>query len=288
MKRWVYTILTIILAIGMAGCSVKESPDIPKTTIPKFTLPESVELSFKPLELTPLTEENPKENWKLVKSFPFGAIDKEAVVLNLYKDINNSEADNANLLKAQLSYKEHTYTLLGEVSGSIFENGLNETRHGLIQKTSYLLQHAYGDKDNQVYLLGGIELFANGPGLVAYLAYDVQNDTWLQFEEWGVPFLEDLDSDNGKELTIQFPGLHMQTPNAKIIRWNNGQLEKSEDFQTALGITSYQPSVINLDRENNMHFAVEVNTSGDSGLIKLAEALYKYENGRLIKVQERQ
>jgi hypothetical protein len=277
MKKRIYVTLIIILTLSLAGCAAKESAALPENALPKVTLPEAVELSFQPLELTRLLEEKPKQNWELIKSFPFGAVDETPVTLLFYKMTDNDE----NLLKAQLKYKEHTYTLNGDVLSGVFEGGLNELRHGPIQKVSYLLQHIYGDKENQVFLLGGIELYANGPGLVAFLVYDKQSDKWLQFEEWGIPYLEDLDSDGSKELAIQFPGLHMQTPDAKIIRWSEGKLVKSEAFQTVLGIKDWQPSAINFDEESK-NFAVEVNTSGESGVTNLAKALYKYEDGKLI------
>lgn len=279
MRKLVYLVLVIILIINMIGCTSKVSIDLPKADLQEIKLPETLEISFKPLELTRLKEEKPKENWKLIKSFSFGAVENEQVMLLLYK-----EGENDNFLKAQLKYKEYTYTLNGEVSSGIFQNGLDEMRHGPITKTSYLLQHQYGDKDIQLFLLGGIELYANGPGLVGYLIYDTKNKTWFQFDEWGVPYLADLDSDGSKELTIQFPGLHMQTPDVQIIKWSGGKLEKSEAFQTALSITAYQPSTVRLDTENKK-LVVAVNRPGESDLINLAEVLYKYENGKLKKVQ---
>lgn len=281
MRRNAFTALVIIISILMIGC-VSQQPAVPSVeTLPNITLPEAVDLTFNPLEFTQMAEEKSKANWALVKSIPFGAVENKPVTLNLYK-----EADNNDFLRAQIDYRKHKYTLLGDISTSVLEASVSNLNNGLTQQASYLLQHPFNGEEREYFLLGGIELYGNGPGLVTYLVYDSKQDKWLQFEKWGIPYLDDVDSDQNKELIIQFPGLHMQFPDVHIIRWQNEQLEESESFQTALGIEAYQPSNVYFLAGNQKYFSVNVNAPDKFNLVILAQGVYRYDNGKLIKVKE--
>jgi hypothetical protein len=66
------------------------------------------------------------------------------------------------------------------------------------------------------------------------LVYDLNNEEWLEFENWGAPQVIDLDSDGQKEFLIQFHGLHLHTPDVNIYRWHNGRLERGTSLQSAL------------------------------------------------------
>lgn len=239
-------------------------------------LPETVDLDFKPIERTILVEQEPKSSWEFIKTVPFGFVDNQEVTLQIYKDYDEEYCSYG--YKTQLVHQDKSYSLADCISARL----VVETETISQDERYYLLQHKFGEEKDGTYLLGGIELAANGPGLVGYLMYDKAKDTWQQFDDWGIPYLVDLDSDGNKEFVIQFPGMHLQFPDVDIYRWNKGSLEKGKTLSSALNITDYNPSYIYMEEKaDKVLFSVDVNVTRDSELSQLAIGLYRYEDGKL-------
>jgi hypothetical protein len=107
-------------------------------------------------------------------------------------------------MKGIVRIKDVSYLLPDELSSSI----INEKT-----QTLFKLEHELPVEGSNLYLLGAVELSANGPGRMGYVAYNRSEGKWYFFEEWGTPTLRDLDSDGQDEFIVEFPGLHMAFEN---------------------------------------------------------------------------
>lgn len=256
----------------------KEEP-----VIPEFVFLQTVDLDFFPVEMSPLKEESPQDNWEMVKEMPFGSVHGEEVTLFIYQEKQEDRCWTSSY-RAQLSFQGKTYTISSCVSDYIMQYIPDEVE--VIFKPIYQLEHTFEDQNSQLFLLGGIELFANGPGLVVLLVYDSMNEEWLEFESWGAPHVIDLDSDGQKEFLIEFPGLHLQTPNVSIYRWYNDRLERGTSLASALVHLDYSHSHVYIEWGEPTLFSVNVDIIVESEMIHLGTAFYRYENGQLIMVSD--
>ncbi|WP_216831768.1 hypothetical protein [Alkalihalobacterium elongatum] len=236
-----------------------------------FDLPEVAEISFQPLELNELLEGEPREDWEYIKSVPLSVLKEKNVTLHVYKDTDPNGLCN-NSTVSILEYDDKKYEL-------------NEcTSEGLLQKyleeigALYAIDHLFDDQERKQVVLTGIELFANGPGRMIFVIYDITDEKFLTFEDWGIPFISDLEE--GEDfLVVQFPGLHLHSPDVNIYRSVKGQLEKSQSLKEALEISNQQ-EYLEFDGSRRLFIAYSPLDIGGEEFIKVQ---YKYENGKLVK-----
>lgn len=223
------------------------------------SFPSKVDLVFKPLQLDQLKEEQPRKEWVLSKEIPFGEIKQQKVVLDIYKDANNGNNFSSNI-HGMIRFKNSFYNLQDELMEiPTVENS-----------SLFLLNQQFSD---QFILLGGVELFSNGPGLNAYIAYDVLNDKWFTFENWGKPQIVDLDSDGEKELVIQFEGLHLNFPDLSIYTWSKGIFKECGSIKSAvMGENVQGYATIGTNKK------ITVSTVQQD-----EQAIYTYDNGKLLR-----
>jgi hypothetical protein len=118
-----------------------------------------------------------------------------------------------------------------------------------------------------------------------YFIYDLTNHKWLSFGVWGIPHMVDLDSDGVNEFVNQFPGLHLSWPDVTIYRWNQGRLEGSASLKGALNISDNSHNEVSiLEKEDKVLFDVVIVTDQHEFLMN---AKYKYENGKIVRVDEK-
>lgn len=244
------------------------------------TLPESSNLSFTPLDLHELKEEDPQESWEFVKSIPFGVIDNKNVILHVYKETNeNNRCGFTYNTISLLDYDGKTYGLQDCTSTSLLNETLGEFNE------IFVFEESYEYEDEHSILLAGIELAANGPGRMGYFMFDKINKIWYSFEDWGIPFILDLDSDETNEFLIQFPGLHMSWPDVTIYRWNQGKLEVSSSLKKALDIAENQQNeVVIVEQDGQMLFKATIVIDQEQDSILTAN--YRYDNGDLVLIKE--
>jgi hypothetical protein len=242
--------------------SPTSSPKATPTTSPmdlKSSFPSSVDLSFKPLQMDQLKEDKPKKEWALTKEIPFGEVKQQKIVLDIYQETINMNNSTAKI-HAMVQFNNTFYLIQDELME------IPTVEHS----TMYLLQHKLSDK---FILLGGIELFANGPGRIAYIVYDIVHDKWLTFENWGKPQFVDLDSDGEDEFVIQFEGLHSSFPDLTIYTWYKGNIEGSESVKSAvMGRSVAGYAKLGIDKK------ITISTVKEDALAKFA-----YDKGRLLK-----
>jgi hypothetical protein len=281
--RVISIFMTGLMMLLITACSI-QSNNIPSdnqkqeaTNTPEteetvaFDPPNVAEVSFQPLELNELLEGKQRENWDYIKSIPLTVVNEKDVTLHVYKDID------ANGL-----CKDSTVTLL-EYDGKTYE--LNEcTSERLLQENLeeigalYIIDHLFEDQERQQIVLSSIELLANGPGRMMYVVYDILEEKFLTFEDWGTPFISDLKEEE-PFLVIQFPGLHMHSPDVNLYRWINGQFEKSQSLKEALGLSNQQ-GYIEFNEITKFFIAYSPLDTDDQEFL---EVQYKYESGKLVK-----
>jgi hypothetical protein len=242
----------------------QEKEAIPTATAmnSKPSFPLTVNLDIKPLQMAQITEGKPEKDWELIKEIPFGEVKQQKIVLNIYQEPKKPDT-TSTYIHAMVRFHG---TNLG-IRDELMEVPTVE------HSTMFLLQHTFSDHDNQLVLLGGIQLFANGPGRVAYVMYDSLKNKWYTFEDWGKPRFVDLDSDGVDEFVIQHEGLHTHPPDITIYIWNKGIIEASESIKSAvLGGTDTSYAKLGDDKKI---------TIGE--VISQEEARYIYDNGKLLK-----
>jgi hypothetical protein len=231
------------------------------------SVPLVVNLVFKPLQMEQLTEGKPDRNWELIKEVPFGEVKEQKIVLNIYKEPKRSDDPTANR-HALIRFQDRYFPIHDFISPELTETPTDE------HSTMFLLQHNFSDLDNQQVLLGGIELFANGPGRVAYIMYDSMKNKWFTFEDWGKPRFVDLDSDGVDEFVIQHEGLHLQPPDITIYTWNKGIIDVSTSIKAAvLGSNVGNYAILGDDKKISI---------GKNNAEK-PEAQYIYDKEKLLK-----
>ena len=97
-----------------------------------------------------------------------------------------------------------------------------------------VFNQTFSSDSKDYYFLGGVELFANGPGFILYIVYDFSQKTWYTFDQWGSPSFKDLDADGQDEFVIEFQGMHLQLPDVTVIHMKNGNLQQSAPFADTL------------------------------------------------------
>jgi hypothetical protein len=231
--------------------------------------PSLVNLVFKPIQMEQLTEGKPDNNWELIKEIPFGNVKQQKIVLNIYKEAKKPD-DPTVYRHAVIRFQDKYFSINDFVSPDFSEIPANE------HSTMYLLQRTFLDHDHQLVLLGGIELFANGPGRVAYIIYDSMKNKWFTFEDWGKPRFVDLDSDGIDEFVIQFEGLHLQFPDVTVYTWNKGIIEVSTSIKAAvLGSTVGSYAILGDDKKISV---------GENNAETSSDAQYIYDKGKLLKL----
>jgi hypothetical protein len=269
MNRRTISIL-LILGLLLTACNhVQENEAIPTSAaiVSKQPFPLSVNLVFNPIQLEQLTEGKPDKNWELLKEIPFGEVRQQKIVLYIYQEPKKPD-DPSAYKHAIIRFQNKNYPIPNLISTDLSETPMAE------HSTMFLLQHTFSYHDNQLVLLGGIELEANGPGRVAYIMYDIVKNIWVTFEDWGKPSFVDLDSDGVDEFVIQFEGLHLNFPDVTVYTWNRGIIEVSNSIKTAvLGSKMSNYAILGNDKKISI---------GDNSIDEPG-AQYIYEKGKLLK-----
>ncbi len=273
----IFFILTACGNQSTINPSAKQKEETPTTSTPEtnetasFDPPEVANISFHPLELIELLEGEPLESWEYVKSVPLSLLIEKDITLHVYKDTDPNSLCYYSTVSL-LEYDNKTYKLNECTSDSFLQKSPEEIG------AFYILEHTFIGQEKRLIFHSSFELFANGPGRMQYIVYDVSEEKLLTFEEWGIPIITDLEVDE-KSLVIQFPGLHMHSPDATIFRWHNEQLERSQSIKDALGLT-YQQDYIQFIDDKSLFIAY---SALDRFSVEFVEIQYRYENGKLVK-----
>ncbi|WP_199621975.1 hypothetical protein [Paenibacillus alkalitolerans] len=171
-------------------------------------LPEIIQLQYTPVQLTDVPIQQPQDDWSQLKSVPFGAFKGTPVVLDIYEE--PGEDGSRSMLRGYIKVSDKSYLIPDELSSSVLEE-----KDGSL----YVLERYFPVSGKQFYILGGVELFSNGPGRVGYLTYQEEHDKWSFFDVWGKPSFQDLDSNNEAEFIIEFPGLHLHFSDVVFFRF---------------------------------------------------------------------
>lgn len=250
----------------------QETTSTPETEeIVPFDLPEVAKISFHPLELNELLEGKSLESWEYVQSIPLGRLMEKDVTLHVYKDMDPNSLCYYSTVSL-LDYDNKTYSLNDCTSGGFLQENPGEV------SAFYMIEHLFESQEKRLIVHSSFELFANGPKRMQYIVYDVSEEKFFTFEEWGIPFIADLEADE-TSLVIQYPGLHMHSPDVTIIKWDDGQLEKSQSIKEALGLSNQQDYI--QFNENKILFIA--NSAVDKFSEEFVEIHYRYENGKLVK-----
>jgi hypothetical protein len=195
----------VSVCLFCVGCGTSPS-GTPMTE--KDPLPKGMTLEFSPVAFKKLVEQNPEMSWSRIRSIPFGSFEDNPIVFHVYKE--PEPFLNRDVLRGvfEIKGKHYTLPLEFEISNTLLQEQ-SEPNSGHV----YLIQRDFLAKGGPFYIAGGVPLFANGPSLVLYLIYDRTDDNWKVFDEWGTPYVHDLDSDGNDELMIEFPGMHLHPPN---------------------------------------------------------------------------
>lgn len=198
------TVSLLMLCLFIAGCGAGNVKEASKAQA------ETIDMQFQPVEIKELVEKKPQKSWKQMKSLPFGTFSGKTVTLTIFHKPGQPDP-LPSPLHGFIEIQGKSYMISDDLSNALLQE------QGDLQDSYFLLQRQFPSTDRPIYLLGCVELFANGPGRMAYLAYDSTREKWLTFEEWGFPAFLDLDADGEDEFLIEFPGLHLQLPNVKVI-----------------------------------------------------------------------
>ncbi|NOV03797.1 hypothetical protein [Paenibacillus planticolens] len=187
--------------------------------------PQTVNLSFQPIQLSQLQVGKPQADWTSVRRLSFGAFQGKPIELTVYQ----KPKDEASLLPQELdigmNLQGKTY-LISNVSHDLL---LDKAVNNIV-----VFNQTFSSGSKDYYFLGGVELFANGPGLMLYIVYDFSQKAWYTFDQWGSPSFKDLDADGQNEFVIEFQGMHLQLPDVTVIHMQNDNLQKSAPFADTL------------------------------------------------------
>lgn len=139
-----------------------------------------------------------------------------------------------------------------------------------------VLERALPANETELYVLGGVELAANGPGRMGYVAYLPEKETWVIFEAWGKPGFHDLDSDGIDEFVVEFPGLHLHPANVVLFSFpQGGQFASAEVVSDQLAGKGRIFATLGRNMQD---------TVIDIGFVEdgVAAQRYRYENGTLV------
>lgn len=281
-------VLLCFLAFGITGCNKageateaqvnlakEESPAEHSPTAEgraseedPYPFPQILPLEFKPVPLSDLVEQEAEYNWEHLKTLQFGTFDGSPAFLHVYREAESSS--DWDLLHGVFEISEKRYLIPAELSNSLLEEE-NEFNRDRLRVLQYDLPAA----DGPFHILGAIELFANSPGKMMYLLFEREEGKWKVFEEWGIPYVHDLDGDNLEELIVEFPGLHLSPPNVVLFTYS-----EAKHLETAWVVTEKLTNgrrvYATLSRDANpwlIHIGDE-----DGGAYK-----YGYEDKKLIR-----
>jgi hypothetical protein len=240
----------------------------------EYIFPESIELQFKPVELTALASSKVGEGWVHTKTVPFGSIEGDPVVLNVYKVPEDDFCGFDYERVVLLTHKNEHYRYPDCFSSSL--EGENPEQNQAL----FRLDHKQREQGAQSIVHGAVELSANGPGRMAYYYYDAIHGNWFGFEDWGYPRVADLDGDEVEELINQFPGLHMNWPDVIIYRWGDHGLSYSDSIKGALGVPNFSSSSATLDEQTNQ---IEVTAVMNLEPATYEAANYLFEGSKLLR-----
>jgi len=227
-------VLLCFLAFGITGCNKAEEATEAQTNLAKEEspaelsptaegraseedpFPQILPLEFKPVPLSDLVEQEAEYNWEHLKTLQFGTFDGSPAFLHVYREAESSS--DWDLLHGVFEISEKRYLIPAELSNSLLEEE-NEFNRDRLR----VLQYDFPAADGPFHILGAIELFANGPGKMTYLLFEREEGKWKGFEEWGIPYVHDLDGDNLEELIVEFPGLHLSPPNVALFTYSEGK-----------------------------------------------------------------
>ncbi|MFF2481475.1 hypothetical protein [Paenibacillus sp. NPDC058071] len=231
----------------------------PNESPPATSFAAEIELAFTPLQMNPLNKERPSRQWLLAGELPLGNVLDQPATLVLFGE-DDQEISDTSPLHAMIRHNDDYYVLPYELLGipSIENSSL------------FLLNYSFSER---YLLVGGLELYANGPGLVGYVVYDIANGQWLTFDRWGKPQIIDLDSDGKEDFIIQFEGLHLSFPDLTIYAWSGEDIQESESVQVAVTGISKGYALLGSERK------IEIGT-----LESETHALYVYREGKLIRI----
>ncbi|MBW7473924.1 hypothetical protein K0T92_04150 [Paenibacillus oenotherae] len=242
----------------------------------EYTFPKSVKLQFQPVEISELSKEQAGGTWEHTQTIPFGEIDGEPVLLEVYKTHDEEALCGLSYERVVLvEYKKEKYRYQDCFMGSL------EEEHPEQHAALFLLGYKHEEnRDSTRIVHGAVELSANGPGRMVYFYFDVGQGRWYGFEDWGFPRVVDLDGDGTAELVNQFQGLHMSWPDVTVYRWTNRSLEKSPPLKSALGVPNASYSTAMLDDQARINITAVMNVEHEYNVT----ASYRYNDGELKRV----
>src|SRR5690606_25227623 len=165
------------------------------STVAMPALPDTLLLAFTPIELAELEQGEPASDWKYLNSIPFGTLDNAEIMLELYEQ-STSDAVMQRDYHGILAFREQRF-LIKNVSHSLKDKADLGCPEVCVMQRHFSNESPYE-------LLGTVELFANGPGLLKFIVYDTVDQTLLSFDQWGSPGFYDLEVDGQDELVIEF------------------------------------------------------------------------------------
>jgi hypothetical protein len=160
----------------------------------EYVFPDSIELQFNQVEMTALVKAEVGDGWEQTQTVPFGSISGDPVVLDVYKVPGDEFCGSDYERVVLLTHKNETYRYPDCFSASVEDE--NREQHQALFKLDYKRK----EQETQFIVHGAVELFANGPGRMAYYYYDVGQGRWFGFEDWGHPKVVDLDRMGMKNL----------------------------------------------------------------------------------------
>lgn len=211
-KRCASIIVSFLL---LAGCSAGASLEGSISEAP----PEETALSYAPIELQMLSSGVPSAEWKEVRSLLITS--SHNIAVKLYKEASSNDLLPAPL-HAVIEWQDNQY-VIKDVSTAL--ESLQEVN------CPALCGFETSSAESKRYqLLASMELFAKGPGRNLFVLIDRATEQLVGFEEWGTAAFYDLEADGDKEMVIEFPGLHLNRPDIKIIRIKEDGMEASLSF----------------------------------------------------------
>ncbi|PWW06561.1 hypothetical protein DFQ01_103465 [Paenibacillus cellulosilyticus] len=248
----------------------------PTQNLDEWMKPE-FNLSYQPIELSPLEQVEVKDSWKLTKTQSFGQINGETVTLSVYQEQDEASICGAGYERiVLLDYREGHYKYMGCGNTSL------ESDDPVREGTLILLDYRSADKAASKIVHGAIDGGVNGPGLMTYYVYDPVQNRWYGFDQWGLPSVNDLDGDGTEELVFQFQGLHMNPPDVSIGRWNGPGLEISATVTSLLELPGQYRAAATVE-DHQIAFSID---SGEESSEPLSTS-YSYSPERLTRMDVR-
>jgi len=269
------------LALTQPTAPEAESPNALSTAQPaSIALPAQIDLPFTPLPLEPLEKGSPPSDWTKVRTIDFGVFQGKPVELNVYRQPAAQTDLLPPQLNAVLNWQNQIYRIR-DVSSDLLAD---EAAGGTVA-----VNRGFPSGSQALYVLGGVNLFANGPDLRKYIVYNFHRNAWFSFDQWGNPLFLDLDGDGHDEFVLLFPGQHLQMPDASVVVYEDKQLQQSAGFADAISaITKWPATFTDFERRASVTLsqtsvppAFDLNINSEQYIAPLAS--YRYDHGKLLK-----